>query len=209
MPKRGSVQLLLLFFRARTLRRWTGAALGCAVLFGLLHGDGVRLKAGLAQSLRQTAWNRALAGEPAEQPWPWDSASPVVNAPVPLLGLSAAMLTEADWRPRSSNQRQRSEARYLSPVSDEQDPHLAPQDPAVGDSIAVTAADGLKRPHRVKARHIIDPGQSVNGGEPAAQDPHLDSCTPPNPFLASLLRIIGAVHVDPAASPAPSPEQKL
>ncbi|MGA7546680.1 MAG: hypothetical protein WBW08_12800, partial [Methyloceanibacter sp.] len=96
MPKRGSVQLLLLFFRAQ--RRWIGAVLGGLVLLGLLHGEGPGLKSGIAQSLRQSAWKHALAGEPVQQSWPWDTTAPRAQSLVPRLGLSAAVLANADWR---------------------------------------------------------------------------------------------------------------
>jgi hypothetical protein len=97
MPKRGSVQLLLLFFRALPRARGVGVALACVALLGLLHGEGPGLKADLAQSLRQSAWKHALAGEPAQAPWPWDDFAPAANPLVPRLGLSAAVLINADW----------------------------------------------------------------------------------------------------------------
>jgi hypothetical protein len=200
MPKRGSVQLLLLFFRAQ--RRWIGALLGGLVLLGLLHGEGPGLKSGIAQSLRQSAWKHALAGEPVQQPWPWDTTAPRAQSLVPRLGLSAAVLANADWRlpPKVTH----------SSAADGRDSHLDLGDVAIGDSIAVTGADGLTQIYRVTRRHVVDPVQTTVDGLPSEADPHLLSCSPLDPSVASALRlIIDAVRVDPRATAAPNPEQKL
>ena len=200
MPKRGSVQLLLLFFRARA--RWIGAALGGLVLLGLLHGEGPGLKSDIAQSLRQSAWRHALAGEPVQEPWPWDDGAPVAQSPVPrlgLLGLSAAVLTNADWKQSSRATR--------TSTADRRDPHLDLGDVAVGDVVTVTGADGVTQIYKVTRRHIIDPQAPAEGG-PSEADPHLLKCAP-GPCASALRLIIDAVHVDPGTSTAPNPEQKL
>jgi len=202
MSKRGSVQLLLLFFRSRRRRPWIGATLTCLALLGLLHGEAPGLKSDIAQSLRQKAWEHALAGEPVQEPWPWDGVAPAAHAPVPRLGLSAAILTNADWGPPpGSTRHSRADAR---------DPHLDLGDVAVGDSIAVTGADGLTQLYRVTRRNVIDPHLSAIEGALPEADPHLLTCTPPDPSVASALRlIIDAVHVPPRATVEPNPEQKL
>ncbi len=207
MPERGSVQLLLLFFRAHA--RWIGAILGGLVLLGLLHGEGPGLKSGIAQSLRQSAWRHALAGEPVEQPWPWDDAAPAAQTLVPRLGLSAEMLTNADWRPQPSKPGLTSEP-LRSSAGKSRDPHLDLGGVAVGDSITVTAADGLAQVYRVTGRSIVNPHRPAAEGPSPDADPHLLTCSPAGPSIASALRlIIDAVHVDPETTAASSPEQKL
>jgi hypothetical protein len=196
MPKRGSLPLLL-FFRAQP--RWIGAFLGGLVLLGLLHGEGPGLKTGITQSLRQSAWRHALAGEPMQQPWPWDTAAPPAQSLVPRLGLSAAVLPNADWRlpPKAAR----------SSPADGRDPHLDLGDAAVGDSIAVTGADGLTQIYRVTRRQVVDPVQTTMEELPSEADPHLLACSPLDPSVASALRlIIDAVRVD---SRATTTEQKL
>lgn len=204
MPKRGSAQLLLLFFRARA--RWLGAVLSGLALLCLLHGEGPGLKSGIAHSLRQSAWRHALAGEPAQQPWPWDGATPTAKSPVPRLGLSAVVLTDSEWQPRPS---ERAGPRKAGPraAANASDSHLALGDVALGDP-SVTAGKGLKRIERVTAPGPIDPCPAAAIAPEA--DPHLLTCTPLDPSMASALRlIIDAAHSDASATTAPVPEQKL
>ena len=99
MPERGPVQLLLHFLRVRPAPGWKiGLAVALVSTLALLPGEESlyhKAKAGLAQSLRQAAWNHALAGEPEPKPWPWDHSTPAVNSVVPRLGLSAAVQCDA------------------------------------------------------------------------------------------------------------------
>jgi hypothetical protein len=202
MPKRGSVQLLLLFFRARA--RWLGTILSGVALLCLLHGEGHGLKSGIAQSLRQSAWRHALAGEPAQQPWPWDGATSAAKSPVPRLGLSAVVLTDSEWQHPSARARPLKAGSRAS--ADASDPRLAFGDIALGDP-NVTPAKGLRSLERVTV-----PG-SIKPCPPAATpeaDPHLPTCTPLDFSAASALRlIIDAAHSDASATTAPDPEQKL
>jgi hypothetical protein len=210
MPKRGLVQLLLLFFRGRPRARWVGVTLACVALLGLLHGEGPGLKAGLAQSLRQSAWKHALAGEPARTPWPWDDVAPAANPLVPRLGLSAAVLIDADWSFKPSAEAQPPVAARKDTAAERRDPHLSLGDVAIGDGIAAVAADGQKQVYRVIGRNAVDPGQFASEGESPEADPHLLTCPHLDPSVASAIRlIIDAMHVDPGTTTAPSPEQKL
>jgi hypothetical protein len=198
MPKRGSVQLLLLFFHGRPRARWVGVTLVCVALLGLLHGEGPGLKAGLAQSLRQSAWEHALAGEPAQAPWPWDDVAPIANPLVPRLGLSAAVLIDADWSLKPSAEAPPPVATRKNPAADRRDPHLALGDGTIGDV------------YRVIGRNAADPGQFASEGESPEADPHLLTCPHLDPSVASAVRLfIDAMHVDPGTTTAPSPEQKL
>ena len=199
MPKRGSVQLLLLFFRARA--RWLGTILSGVALLCLLHGEGPGLKSGIAQSLRQSAWRHALAGEPAQQPWPWDGATPAAKSPIPRLGLSAVVLTESEWQTPSFARGRPLKAGPRAAADD-----LAFGDIALGDP-TVTPAKGLKSLERVTVPGPTEPCPKTAVPE---TDPHLLTCTPLNPSAASALRyIIDAAHSDASATTAPVPEQKL
>src|SRR5215831_6451832 len=95
MPEWGPDQLLLHFLRSRRASGWkVGMAVALIATLGLLSGEEnlyQKAKTSLAQSLREAAWNHALAGEPESKRWPWDQASPAVYAGVPRLGLSAAV----------------------------------------------------------------------------------------------------------------------
>jgi hypothetical protein len=98
MLRRGSAQLLLLFFRSRLRLGWTlGAIAGVLVVAGLLEAGGdfpFLTRTGLAQVLRQSAWQHALAGLPEPGPWPWAATPAATTARVPLLGLSASIVKE-------------------------------------------------------------------------------------------------------------------
>jgi len=125
MPERGPVQLLLHFLRLRQAPGWKiGLAVAVVATLGLLPGEESlyqKAKTGLAQSLRQAAWQHALAGEPRSKPWPWDHSTPAVSSVVPRLGLSAAMHCDQD---------DKTSARISKPAGktaaiDTRDPHLA------------------------------------------------------------------------------------
>jgi hypothetical protein len=204
MSKRGSMQLLLLFFRSRATLGWgIGAGAGFLVLVAALQvGGGFPLMArtGLAQVLRQTAWEQALAGLPAQTPLPWEDAAQGTNANVPLLGLSAAVLKDE----RSSSQPPEAAS------GDAQEPQTKLGDVEVGDKITVTTADGASRVYKVTGRRVVDPHLAETEDGPSDADVALVTCSPLDPFLASSLRlIIQAIKIDPPAAPEPSVEQKL
>jgi hypothetical protein len=181
--------------------------LGAFALLGLLHGEGPGLRSDIAQSLRDSAWKHALAGQPDHQPWPWEDGAPASSWSVPRLGLSAAVLIDRDWTAKPAMRRLRAPARAVEPA-DGRDPHLDLGDLSVGDDITVKGADGKTRIYRVARRRIVDPGQSVDATVPPNADPHLQSCEPRDSSVASTLRlIIDAVRPQPRATTAPSPEQ--
>ena len=214
MSKRGSMQLLLLFFRSSArLGLEMVAVIGFLVLIATLQaGDGLHLMAGtgLAQVLRQSAWEQALAGLPAQEPWPWQDTSTGTNAKVPrLVGLSAAILKDA-----SAADDEASPGPQLRPAGGEAHPSRTKLgDVAIGDSITVTTADGSSRVYKVTGRKVVDPHlEETDGGPsgPSDADIALVTCSPLDPFVANSLRlIIQAIKVDPPAAPAPSAEQKL
>ncbi len=153
MPKRGSVQFLLLSFRARPRLAWlAGAAAAIVALIGLAQtGDRfpVLERTGFGQLLYQSAWKKALSGQTEQAAWPWEDTTFVPSAKVPRLGLSAAVLMGAN---------EGSEA-WLRPLPGAElgksDKDL--RDVAVGDRITVTAADGSSHVYRVTGRRVVDP----------------------------------------------------
>lgn len=209
MPERGSVQVLLLFFRSCVRAGWRfGVAVAFIALLGLMPGEeGIyhKAKIGFAQSLRQAAWKQALAGESEQTAWPWDETARDANPTVPRLGLSAALYS--DLGGQRPGQQPLSGVRRSSAAADARDPHLAHGDVAIGDRITVTTADGDTQVYTVTGAQPVDaegPWKSTGAAAPP------DSCAPLNTSLAGALRlIIEAIRVDAPSTPAASEEQKL
>jgi hypothetical protein len=202
MPLRGSAQLLLLFL-ARGKRRGIAATLaGGAIATGLFLGA----PAEFAQSLRESAWDRALAESPSPSSWPWTEASVPASVKVQRLGLSAAVVKDGDeahtmpalYAPQPHD------AAAASQRSDEMLSELA-----VGDHITVTSTSGDSRSYRVAGPSVVDPHLAQDDPRAASGDAADDSCAPHDKWLASSLRlVIQAITADPPA-PEPDQEQKL
>ena len=203
MPSRGSAQFLLLFLRSRRRLGWMMGAMACALIVAVLLQAGgefpLLTRTGLAQLLRQSAWEHALAGLPETRPLPW-AGSTSAPAEVTLLGLSASVIKETNLGQAT-----------VKPVSGE-DPHLPRtklSEIGVGDHITVTTSDGASRDYRVTGRKVVDPHLADQSG-PADVDATLVACLPLDPVLASSLSlVIQATKVDPPAKVALDPEQKL
>ena len=205
MPKRGSVQLLLLSFRSRaSLGLGALAAVFIVALGWFFHSHDafpVLTKTGLAQVIREAAWEHALAGSP-DEPWPWENASQSTTAKVSQLGLSAAVFGGA----RSSKdeglspESPRPGKRHTAHASR---PKLSGVE--VGDRITVTTADGSSRSYKVTGSRVVDPHLAESGPKPGDADMALVTCSTLDPLLANSLRlIIEAIKTD-----SQSAEQKL
>jgi hypothetical protein len=206
---RGSAQLLLLFFRSRLRLGWSvgGTAL-ILVLAIVLQASGefpLMTRSGLAQLLRQSAWEHALAGLPEQAPWPWAETSAAAGGGVPQLGLSAAVIKEG-----SPSEAQGSAIQPLQRTSG-QDPHLADNrfnKVGVGDRITVTTADGMSQVYRVTGRKVVDPHLAETSPDASGEDKAVANCLPLD--LANTLRlVIQGTKVEPPAPREPQPEQKL
>jgi hypothetical protein len=179
-------------------------AVGLLIAAGLLQTLGdfpILTRTGLAQLLRQSAWQQALAGLP-EQAWPWAETPAVSDTKVPRLGLSAAIVTEDD---------DDSILEPSQPAAGEErrEPRTKLSEVGVGDSITVTTADGASRVYKITGRRVVDPHLAESDSE-LPGDATLVTCLPLDPLLASSLRlVIQATKVDPPAPPEPRPEQKL
>jgi hypothetical protein len=204
MPKRGSVQFLLLFSRLRVVRRLgLGAAAVILLLAGLVQfRDGLPLldKSGFAQALRQSAWESALAGQSQPARWPWEDMSAnmsfVPAANVPRLGLSAELLkyTADASEPASPEPRRAAPAKTASAAQGD----VALSDVAIGDSITFTAADGATCVYRVTGRRVVDPHLAEREAERIDGETSLFSCGP-------LDRLIMQATQDALADGEPSP----
>ena len=179
MLRRGSAQLLLLFFRSRArLGRKIAAIAGVLVAAGLLQAGVTRT--GLAQLLHQSAWQHALAGLPEQAPWPWAETSPGTTVAVPRLGLSASVVKE-----ESPGRDEGVAIGSPHPASGE-DPHLPRtklSEVSVGDRITVTAADGSSRVYKVTGRRVVDPHLAETDAGPTDAEVALVTCLPLDPLL--------------------------
>lgn len=190
---RGSAQLLLLFVRSRPRLGWS---MGCTALILLLatalQASGefpVMTRSGLAQLLRQSAWEHALAGLPEQTPWPWAETSAGASGGVPQLGLSAAIKEGNPGEPQGS-------AVQALQRTTSQDPHLPEtkfSEGGVGDHITATTADGS---YRVTGCKVVDPHLAEAPSGAAENDAAFANCMPLDPAL-------------PPVPAEPQPEQKL
>ena len=205
MPSRGSAQFLLLFLRSRARLGWTMGAVAFALIVAVLLQAGgefpLLTRAGLAQVLRQSVWQHALAGLPEAPPLPWASTSSGAAVEVPLLGLSASIVKETTSGPATIN-----------PVAND-DPHLPRtklSEVDIGDRITVTTADGASRDYRITGRRVVDPHLVENDAGRSDVDATLVTCLPLDPLLASSLSlVIQAIKVDPSPEAGVDSGQKL
>ncbi len=200
MSRRGSAQLLLLFFRPRRrLGRTMGAIAGVAFAAGLvLSGAGVSSLAPseLVHVMRQSAWDRAFTGSPDHAPWPWAATSNVTAAEVPRLGLSAAVM-----------QGSMAKAEPWSVVGEAQNEPVALSTMAIGDRITVTTDNGASHVYRVTGRKIVDPHLAEIDSGALDCDAALATCEPQD--SASTLQLIIQVITNDLSAAEPKDEQKL
>jgi len=192
MPKRGSVQLLLLSLRPRATLGWgIGATVVILLLAGLAmvrQGFPLLEKAGIAQALRQSVWEQALAGQSRPDRWPWEdltiNMSLAPTASVPRLGLSAAIGdqmgdTAEQTSPAPHRARAAADTESATPLGD-----VALSDVAIGDSITFTAADGATCVYRVTGRPVVDPHLAEREAEQSDGTASVFSCGPLDRVMA-------------------------
>ena len=78
--------------RITQLRRFSALLLFAAAGVLLLQAGWIHAKAELAQHLLERAWQRVLAGEADNKPWPWADTHPVARISAPRLGISQIVL---------------------------------------------------------------------------------------------------------------------
>lgn len=208
MSIRGSARFLLLFFSGRAMLAWgIGAAVGALALAGLAQsGTGFTLldRTGLGQFVHQRAWERALAGHSAMEPWPWEDPSLVATTKVPQLGMSAAVLESL------SDQRRHSDA-GLPHAGVELSKSAEVGNVAIGDRITVTKSDGSSSVYRVTGRRVVDPHLAESELPGEEDNTALVACSPLDAFVAGSMRVIIQATEPDQATPEPTPgdEQKL
>jgi hypothetical protein len=207
---RGSARLLLLFLRSRPRLGWTA---GCTALILLLatalQASGefpLMTRSGLAQLLRQSAWEHALASLPEQAPWPWADTSAEASGGVPQLGLSAVI------KEGHSGETQSSAIQALQRASG-QDPHLPEMkfgEAGIGDRITTTAAGGASQVFAVTGCKVVDPHLADPSSGAADDRQALANCLPLDPGSANSLKLmIQGTKIEPPAPLEPQPEQKL
>jgi hypothetical protein len=217
MPKRGSVQLLLLLLRPRATLGWgMGAAVAIGLVAGLvpLNGTSPLLdKAGIAQTLRQGAWEKALAGQSTPARWPWQDMSENMSfapgAKVPRLGLSAAMLNRADEAPQAAVSEPYRSAQTKTDKGVEAAGDVALSDVAIGDSITFTAADGATCVYRVTGRRVVDPHLAEGEAMRADGETSLFNCGPLDRLIMQATQGALTQGEPPVAPQAADDQQKL
>lgn len=143
---------------------------------------------GFSQTLRQSAWSKALSDQSAVEAWPWQNASVrmshMPSATVRRLGLSASLRDTADaWEePQSGGDENRALA-HTSPGATSTDGDIALGDVGsgevgIGDSITFTANDGATCSYRVTGRPVVDPHLDSGAAEGAQGQAGLFDCSP-------------------------------
>ena len=135
-------------------------ALAGAVLLG--RGLWIYAKAGLAQVLIETAWQRRLAGTPAPRPWPWADTVPVARLEAPAQGVSLYILAGSSGRtlafgPGHQDGTPMPGERGNSVVGGHRDTHLAfLRHVKRGDTLRIERPDGRRIDYRVAELDVLD-----------------------------------------------------
>lgn len=218
MPLRGSVRFLLPSLRPRAVHGPVMAACALAVaVSGLAFLDafpGIK-QDGLAQTLRQSVWSRALSGQSAPVRWSFGeltaNLSLTPSSKVPRLGLSASMRTEPIAPPasiaatqlrKSASANNKTALAKNKTVKEPAAGDLTLREFAIGDSITFTAADGATCVYRVTGRPVVDPHLAGGDARRAVGAAPLFEC---GPLETLIMRARQAVQ-EPAP---PGDQQKL
>lgn len=211
-------------FQIRPVLLPLAVAATCAFLGGVwLNQSG----ATLFGDLGRTAWSDALAEDGNGEAWPFGVAQePDADGRngIRKLGFAAVMNDGGSPAlPTRAALNDEAEAVAIPAVAGRKallaaDPHLQPDDVAVGDRVTLVTADGLSHTYRVTARQVVDPdapiseaavpGPAKDGKPAAAKDAKAEACESLNSLVAGALQlVIEAVKTDPKHHAAP--EQKL
>jgi sortase A len=150
--------------RVRLKRAWT---LGLALLVAcgtLTFGQGAYIyaKAGVAQVLLQSAWERERATGVASAPWPWADTHPVARLTAPALGAEVLVLAGATGRTLAfgpghlDGSAQPGDAGNAV-ITAHRDTHFRfLRRMQQGDEIAIDRADGATRHFRIVRTYVAD-----------------------------------------------------
>lgn len=201
MPFRGSVDLLIQSIRPRTMVK---AGLGAGAAFAILLGTAEMRDAwpvlnqdGLAQTLRQSAWDQALTGQSAPDHWPWEDVSASLSlapsAKVRRLGLSAAMRdpSAVSAAPKQKAKRQPKNNKAINgPIEgDIALGNIGSGTVGIGDRITFTANDGATCIYHVTGRPVVDPHLASDEAGDAAGDRGCSNVVRLRALLCRLIRM--------------------
>lgn len=172
---------------------------------------------GFAQSLRQSAWTKALSGQSVAEAWPWQTLSPrmsqLPSATVRRLGLSASLrdMTDATAEPGYVRGAKPSLAsQKAAPRSAQGDIQGGIQGDValgdvgagtvgIGDSITFTADDGATCVYRVTGRPVVDPHLDSRQAEGAKGEAGLFECSPLDTLILRATQDASKVPPEPRA----------
>jgi hypothetical protein len=189
-------------------------------LVHLKEGSSLLDETGLAQAVRQSVWNHALAGQSDAELWPWEDRSVSMSlapmADVPRLGLSAALLKlDRAGAPNSALAHTRRAANADTDVAAQDDATLGDvalgdvalgdvaNGVAIGDSITFTAANGATCVYTITGRRVVDPHLANNEAERTAEGTSPLNCGPLDAF------ILDATQGETPKAPPAADQQKL
>ena len=150
--------------RVRLKRAWTLALALLAIAGALSFGQGAYIyaKAGVAQVLLQSAWERERATGVATKPWPWADTHPVARLSAPAQHAAVLVLAGASGRTLAFGPGHLDGSAQPGDVGNavitaHRDTHFRfLRDVAPGDAIDVERTDGDVRRFRVRRAYVAD-----------------------------------------------------
>ncbi len=150
--------------RVRLKRAWTLALVALVAGGALSFGEGAYIyaKAGLAQVLLQSAWERERATGVATPPWPWADTHPVARLSVPgrtgdVLVLAGASGRTLAFGPGHLDGSAQPGDPGNAVITAHRDTHFRfLRDVRQGDEITVERADGATRRFRILRTYVAD-----------------------------------------------------
>ncbi len=172
--------------RVRLKRAWTLALALLAVTGALTFGEGAYIyaKAGVAQVLLHSAWERERATGVATRPWPWADTHPVVRLSAPARGGDVLVLAGASGRtlafgPGHLDGSAQPGDPGNAVITAHRDTHFRfLRDVRQGDEIEVERADGATRHFRVRRTYVADHRTLALPRDPAVPTLTLVTCYP-------------------------------
>ena len=145
--------------RWRVALSWLIAGLAC---LAIAWACAILAKAHAGQLLLEVAWKRAQAGGSAPAPWPWADTRPVAKLYAPRQQVERLLLEGANgrtlaWGPGVLDGASRPGERGNAIVTAHRDTHFRfLADVALGDSLIVERADGVRVTYRIVTTRIAD-----------------------------------------------------
>ncbi len=153
-------------------RHCLAAAIAGLGLLSLSSGIWIKAKAGLAQILLQSAWERTLDGEAQVRPWPWADVWPAAKLEFPRLERTAIALSGTSgealaFGPGLMHGTAQPGEPGLAVIAAHRDTHFRLlKDVKVGDTVFLTREDGAALSFEIVQTRIVNAAASglVNEG---------------------------------------------